>query len=338
MTRTRSWNPIEYYNDDTPYTYQLPFQSPINNIIESTKSDHNYECNCIKLRDCPSIMNALYSARNPDIFSKEIKKFECGYNGFLVCCPPSKVKSKAYRHVVMPEEPWVWDVEESKDPAQPTPNSLSRRHNFDEFNHFYKPNDVHQCHLDVTKLASEKKSKKKIYFDFEDPKTFRNCPPSFSHDFDMPLHFQNIGTNNMIAKPSTFPKRHYEKLMNSQNCGISINPRIIGGDDAAPNQFPWYDDYYYYLSTVFRLHFIFFSSFSFSNFAVALRMARLAYRNRCKIFTIYQFMIENRNIIFSSFLIIVHPKSVSISIVPMFRHIHWTSNRVDGSPLRYKFS
>lgn len=244
MTRTRSWNPIDYDDDDTPNTYQLPFQPPIDNIIEFPKTVHNYECNCIKLTDCPSIMNALYSARNPHILSKEIKKFECGYNGFFVCCPPFKVKSKGFRREVIAEEPWVWDVEERKFTVQPTPKSLSIRHDFDEFNHFNRPNDVHRYHFDDTKFGSERKTKKKIYFDFEDPKTFRNCPPSFSHDFNLPPHF----SNDITVKPSTFPKRHYKipldkvKLMNSQNCGISINPRIIGGDDAAPNQFPWYDD------------------------------------------------------------------------------------------------
>lgn len=270
MTKTSSWNPIDYYDDDTPYPYQLPFQPPIDNIIEFPKNKHNYECNCIKLRDCPSIMNALYSVPNPDIFSTDIKKLECGYNGFLVCCPPFKVKSKDFRREVITEEPWVWDVEERKDTVQSTPKSLSSRNNFPEFNHFNRPNDVHQYHFE-----SERKMKKPIYFDFEDPKTFRNCPPSFSHDFDLPPHFHDIRPfknfhhirndekttsfhrpiayptipNGLTVKPSTFPKRHYKvhldklKLMNSPNCGISINPRIIGGDDAAPNQFPWYDDY-----------------------------------------------------------------------------------------------
>lgn len=29
------------------------------------------------------------------------------------------------------------------------------------------------------------------------------------------------------------------KLINSDLCGISINTRIIGGEDAGVNQFPW---------------------------------------------------------------------------------------------------
>lgn len=280
VTRTCSWNPFDYYDDDTSNTYQIPIQPPIDNIIEFPRSD---ECNCIKLRDCPSIRNALYSAPSLDIFSNEIRKLACGYNGFLICCPPLKVKSKGFRREVITEEPWVWDVEKRKDTPQPTPKSLSSRHNFDEFNHFNKPNDGHRYHFDDAKFGSERKTKKKIYFDFEDPKTFRNCPPSFSHDFNLPLHIRNVrpykyfhhgrndasnknmnkkttsshrpiafptvDPNDMTAKPSTVPKRHYKvlldklKLLNSQNCGVSINPRIIGGDDAAPNQFPWYDEY-----------------------------------------------------------------------------------------------
>lgn len=303
VTRTQSWSPFEYYDDNIPYAYQLPvqlpFQPPIDNIIEFPKSDHTNECNCIKLRECPSIMNVLYSAQSSESFSKEIKKFECGYNGFLVCCPPFNVKSKSFRREVITGEPWVWDVVEHKNTVQPTPKSLSSRHNFDEFNHFNRPNDVHDA-----KSESERKMKKKFYFDFEDPKTFRNCPPSFSDDFDLPLHFQDIRPfkyfhyirndasnpnmnekttnshrpiayptvpNDMTVKPSTFPKRHYKvhldklKLMNSRNCGISINPRIIGGENAAPNQFPWYDDDYYYLSNVFLIivHCISFSFFFF---------------------------------------------------------------------------
>lgn len=116
---------------------------------------------------------------------------------------------------------------------------------------------------------------KKYYFDFEDPRhPFRNCPPSFSPDFRIPSHFQHVkpiknfhvtsnngldsrnevdndnsivfpGMSNTPSDVLTFPSRvaklPLEKLalVNRENCGISINTRIIGGDNAAPGQFPW---------------------------------------------------------------------------------------------------
>lgn len=236
------------------------------------------QCNCIKLKECPSIVTKLSTAPKPlpQNLMKNIRKIACGYAGNdpLVCCPASEVKS---RRDVTTERPWIWDV---KSEQKPTPNNLFNRlyadgANWNPFN-FLRFNDF--PHPFYPKPFNDKryligKSKKYHYFDFEDPNTFRNCPPSFSRDFEMPLNFQHVRpvknfhtmhppmngvgdsrhidnqpnlifstSNPFLHKHPNHPKfdpHDKRSLINSQNCGVTINPRIIGGSNAQMGQFPW---------------------------------------------------------------------------------------------------
>lgn len=239
-------------------------------------------------------MYKLYTAPKPlpSNLSKDIKKTGCGYAGVepLVCCPSPEERPKSFRREITTEKPWIWDSDTGS--IRPTPQNLANRLQYEEnrqlnwdYYNFQHPNDFH--HFDDKTYADKqfynRKTKKFYFFDFEDPRTFRNCPPKFSHDFDIPPHFQHVKPfknfhpmripsdgidpntmKNMInpnqsngpkivftnqheitTKPPTLAKRVNKvrldklKLINTQNCGISINPRIIGGDDAAPSQFPW---------------------------------------------------------------------------------------------------
>lgn len=222
-------------------------------------------CNCIKMRDCAPLMTKLVTASLPLPMTlvKDLRKTSCGYAGIdpLVCCP-YETNSHGFRRQVTTEKPWIWDVIDRRT-TQPTKSQ-------------WRPNKH-------TKYFGPKDSKKKHYFfEFEDPRTFRNCPPSFSPDFEMPDRFHNTspvrnfhplrintdgmspsdisnikGANedispNLIFSSSNdigstaivFPTvssipAHKAHLINSNHCGISINSRIIGGEDAGPGQFPW---------------------------------------------------------------------------------------------------
>lgn len=147
-------------------------------------------------------------------------------------------------------------------------NNLYRPNNF----HSFSPKPIDDLY------NFNEKSKKNFFFYFEDPKTSLNCPPSFSNSFHAPPHFRHIKPiknfhplypsdddsnidNNVIyehesnsifsnsrgttARPIIFPSNNNgistKKLFvnSQQNCGVSINSRIIGGDDAVSGQFPW---------------------------------------------------------------------------------------------------
>lgn len=225
---------------------------------------------------------------------------------------------------VTTEESWVWDVEQDKpkigmrvNPTTETPEQQPRpdAENSDEENlnfHFlphypsygqrypgggggHSTGIVGASHNQLTPGYGGYKRHKYFHAHFEDPKSKKNCPPSFSVEFDLPNSIEGeppkivddvllppsprytpttttaptmipeVATEPTIVPdpipPTTLPDEEMTelerqrmekmKLVNSDLCGISINTRIIGGEDAGINQFPW--------------------------------MARLAYRNRSEL-------------------------------------------------------
>lgn len=274
VSSVHSWNPDYDYDSRDDYADWPPFQyrdyprpqpRPSNSHVTMPAASPQ-QCNCIKMRDCAPLMKQLVSALLPLSMNlvKDLRKTSCGYAGIdpLVCCPSGMIAPGFLRDVTT-ERPWIWDVS-NKGLAQPTKDQWrSNKH---------------------TKYVGPKQTKKKhFFFEFEDPRTFRNCPPSFSHDFNMPPRFQNTapvrnfhplrinvdgmspsdissirGANediepNLIFSNSNdigstvivFPTvasipAHKAHLINQKHCGISINSRIIGGEDAGPGQFPWF--------------------------------------------------------------------------------------------------
>lgn len=217
----------------------------------------------------------------PTNLMKDIRKKACGFAGIdpLVCCPSADVLPRSFREVTT-EKPWIWDTANGQTkPMKTKPTNLFNRLNVDA-NGWGHPNipsrpNALNTHQKPDKNFFTRKTKKYHFFDFEDPRTFRNCPPSFSPDFHIPPHFLHVkpiknfhhvaneahefDSNSVdnesgfvfpesslpVGEVPTFPSRvakyPLEKLslINTDNCGISINSRIIGGDDALPGQFPW---------------------------------------------------------------------------------------------------
>lgn len=265
-----SWN-SDYYYDDTPYYFDGDDHIDVNQFKFPTYEPS--QCNCIKLKDCTSFALKIQLGPKPlsNNLMKDIRKKACGYAGIepLVCCPSADILPRTFRETTS-EKPWIWDVAvDQTKPAKVKPTNVFNRLNDDA--HYQRPNDVHVPQK-PSKNFHTYKPKKYHYFEFEDPRTFRNCPPSFSPDFHLPPNFRHIkpfrnfhhipagydsnrldGEHNFIfphvptltidppAFSSHAPKYPPNKLnlINSENCGISINSRIIGGDDAIPGQFPW---------------------------------------------------------------------------------------------------
>lgn len=261
VSSAHSWNrdyDYDYRNDDyadwASFHYRnFPFgqPSPFNNFpqIHIGAASH---CNCIRMRDCPPLMTKLVTASLPlpKSLVKDLRKTSCGYAGLdpLVCCPTVAVHSRDFGDAETPiatptttEKPWIWGVMDEMATKQ-----------------YRRPTKR-------TKYYGPKESKKKhYYFEFEDPRTAKNCPPSFSNNFDMPHRFHNMahGRNVIpsrinpddVGAPSSsneinpnaivFPTASMmpggnTHLINAKNCGISVNARIVGGEDAGPGQFPW---------------------------------------------------------------------------------------------------
>lgn len=232
-----------------------------------------------------------------------MRQTNCGYkdNEPLVCCPidPRHRREDHFHQELeyITEKPWIWDVE-------PISEQYPHQHPFDhhhqhhhQIGHHFPYYDgefeyIRLNHFNDFNLNPDSNIRKlHFFFHFEDPRTFKNHPPRFSHEFELPENFRDVVPVVPIIRPTMQPNVHFpvppkpqrwpnaigfgpttprshllvpvtknpsttpptEKLslINGPSCGLSISTRIIGGEDASPGQFPW--------------------------------IARLAYRNRCKI-------------------------------------------------------
>lgn len=201
---------------------------------------------------------------------------------------------REYFPAVTTEQSWVWDVEENNQPslrsARPTKKKTtsfwddSEEVDYPIHSRYPSFGQRHPGHNQLTPGGFKKG--KNFFAHFEDPHfPNKNCPPSFSVEFDLPNSIEpeppqivkdivlppssrytptttpspvlpdateattiavpelpadivpTISANAMEALENQRAEKM--KLINSDLCGISINTRIIGGDDAGINQFPW---------------------------------------------------------------------------------------------------
>lgn len=227
-------------------------------------------CQCIKLRNCApfvEIVRRSSSSSASQSLLESLRKKICGYDGseVKVCCPSldQRRRRDSFRSDVTTDEPWwVWDVETTTPPYhQINLNNRFGSPDESDFHNFLKPHETefgdvdssfNQFHYNKRK-TSKPHRKHEILFHFEDPKTNKNCPPAISNEFELPDGFKHVVPPIHIHLPPPIPpifdqntkvtnqmsRIEKMKLINSEYCGISINTRIIGGEDAGPGQFPW---------------------------------------------------------------------------------------------------
>jgi hypothetical protein len=252
-------------------------------------------------------MNYLKKTTLTPSIVEKVRKSGCGFNDdneALVCCPRRLPDELRYRRrsfssrflpvtTETPETPWVWDVEENREdteerpswgaePIQPTIGM------FNKFGMIGFPNRNQLPLFD-----------KPFFAHFEDRSTRKSCPlyifPEFEATPEMasfkpvvPVTSKPVTTLSpvsattsiaipvtelvnespepvvvteapvtMIAEdvvsvaPILTGRAAKIALINPADCGVSVITRIIGGENAGLGQFPW--------------------------------MARLAYRNTCKL-------------------------------------------------------
>lgn len=295
------------WNEDYGYIPQPQYSSNFYNYYTSLQPrnfddfynnnqfDRPYQkCQCMKVKYCQPILNTLSKAPKPlsPNLILDIRHKACGYADTdpLVCCP---LEPRSRRHsydddydhrYTTTEKPWVWGVEEDSSYNKLGPydhkNTVHNRFNYDwEFYNFKHMFDNFPSHYRPHHHGHQKNPKKKFFFfDFEDPRTFQNCPPSISDEFEAPNELKNVKpvkdfhpilvpmdasnpsvvtvinpaeSNSVFSTglpptttqptpvdPNALPTDKLS-LINAASCGLSINNRIIGGEDAGPGQFPW---------------------------------------------------------------------------------------------------
>ncbi len=222
-------------------------------------------------------------------FLESLRDKICGYEGseVKVCCPglDQRRRRDSFRYDATTDEPWVWDVEDPTTPSYHNVNLNSRFGSTEnsDFHNFLQPQHTEFGDVDssfneyhYSKRKTPKPFRKhEILFHFEDPTTYKNCPPKISNEFELPDDFKHFvppinlplpvipvtipqNSDSNMNGDQVMTREEKKKLVNTEFCGISVNTRIIGGEDAGPGQFPW--------------------------------MARLAYRNKSKFILVYFFI------------------------------------------------
>lgn len=272
LASTNAWNADYYYEDNAPHYYDdTSVSSPAVAASAANYRHHSFRhrssCNCIKAIECTAITIKIRTASKPLTadFMKDIRKKACGYmdNEPYICCPPlSPAPSSPQTDIdifprnsrdITSEKPWIWDIVNDKNdskfnhaPKQSTNlfnriGAASITINAWNYLNFPRQNDFN---ANAPKPYANKDgyARKIHFFDFEDPHTFRNCPPSQSPDFLIPPHFQHIKpfrkilhtTNNANAAPlspimpAIHPHSHsHANGFDSERNSVDTEPSII---------------------------------------------------------------------------------------------------------------
>lgn len=170
-------------------------------------------CQCIKLNQCHVFIDILSRTSVSSISSMLAHKFRqasCGFRNTepIVCCPimfdSKRLGSKreylpaaAGTSSTTTEEAWVWDIQQGDlsltTPSPkgfggpwPMPPHWDAAHPYHYEPRYSTPithNHIHSHHPPGPPFG---KKNRYFYAHFEDPRTRKNCPPSFSDEFDLP--------------------------------------------------------------------------------------------------------------------------------------------------------
>ncbi|GAB0097788.1 CLIP domain-containing serine protease [Sergentomyia squamirostris] len=257
---TFSWGDFNYYHHYGDY-----HPRSLRRYDTDDEDIFDKPCQCIKLKYCQAFIDILSRTSANDIspiLSQKFRKASCGFRNAepLVCCPtPSSRFGRGNRkrdHTTTTEESWVWDVQKDSDDSSGEnfggwnhrPSNRFEPNNFHDDDHYHHHGWGHGWDHDY----KPGRRRNNFHPHFEDPQTKKNCPPTFSKEFDLPQTVTGVTPSQDMQPSSTadaevtqtpvvpvVPAVDKRSMINSDLCGISVNTRIIGGEDAGPGQFPW---------------------------------------------------------------------------------------------------
>ncbi|BFF90851.1 CLIP domain-containing serine protease 14D [Drosophila madeirensis] len=226
-------------------------------------------CNCIRIRECAAFTRLLLHHRPEEraaVFAK-VHAAGCGFDGLdpLVCCPQrlrhesSTVRPMRMLRFAPPNERWIWG--DSTDLVQDeTEMNLHDYWDFKEQRNCPQPVDAefydqrfasgsHSFHYDIDHGSSDWQSSprpapedKPIVFPGDlrflrhggDPETSTDVsqgPPLAAFTTALPPTATPVSLRPAVPIPAVPAP--------VATCGVSIESRLLGGDQAAAGQYPW---------------------------------------------------------------------------------------------------
>lgn len=207
----------------------------------------------------------MYNGFIADYINSQLQVVACNYidGEMAVCCPKngfsensdSREKRGYSRHGSggghHDDKKWVWDTEEvssseevfNKNPPK-VPMNQYVSYPIQGFMPYSKNPFLKNIH------------KSPFLANHEDPTSMKNCPPSFSSEFNLPknhtFYKEQVTTpiprievaSTEAPKPQDIidlPPEMQAKmtLINDESCGRSVGSRIIGGEDVGIGRFSW---------------------------------------------------------------------------------------------------
>lgn len=203
----------------------------------------------------------MYSGYISDYINSQIQVIACNNieGEMAVCCPnnnPSDSREKRGdgKHGHGDHKKWVWDTEEVTSSEEvhfskyPTPPKYPMNR--------YVTYPI-QGFFPFSKVNLKNMNKSPFLSGHEDPTSMKNCPPSFSGEFNLPANHtfykepEEVTTPSSRVEIATTPQPEAAnielpdelqakiKLINDESCGRSLGSRIIGGSDAGIGRFSW---------------------------------------------------------------------------------------------------
>ena len=239
---------------------------------------HQTSCNCIKLKFCSPVMEMarkMYSGFIADYINSQLQVIACNNidGEMAVCCPKNDYpvnndsREKRGNHGNHGNK-WVWGTEEVSSSEEV--NSFSKQPPSYPMNQFTSYPIQGFFPFSKTNFMNNNSP---FFANHEDPNSLKNCPPSFSEEFNLPKNHTFYKEPEDITTPiprsaiiptlapSTpeslqLPDMQMKmNLINDESCGRSVGLRIIGGEDAGIGRFSWMGRLAYRNKSLFTVEF-----------------------------------------------------------------------------------
>ncbi|EDW15515.2 uncharacterized protein Dmoj_GI24876 [Drosophila mojavensis] len=233
-------------------------------------------CHCIRIKDCVPFVRLLLNHKPEErasVFSM-VHSAGCGFQGLdpLACCPHHQVASshigRSLRYA--PSERWIWGPSSSSKRNPRVNVNLNR----------LLAHETEMRLLDYRDFAAQRNCPQPLEEDYDDhpykfgsghhfhfhidhdmetaKKELRPIPADRPIVFPGDLRFQHAtGLNDQVElfadaseeqvihdnTPTTTPYPVTPATgvrLNSADCGVSLNTRLLGGDKVEPGQYPWF--------------------------------------------------------------------------------------------------